>query len=299
MHYILTCIGPKLSPSFVKALTGFLLEKKITVQKTKRLAQKEVACIEMALTTETRLNRRSLMKNLSFQNKIPGIDLIVQTQKAYAEKKRLVVLDLDSTLIQAEGLDEMAKEIGVGDKVAIITRRTMNGEIPFREALRERVRLLKGLSIRALYRVYKRIVLTPGTFEFISILKKRQIKTAVLTGGFDYFASRFQKTLGLDYAFSNHFEIRDNRLTGEVLGEIVDGQKKLFFMEEIAKKEGIPLHQVVAVGDGANDLPMMKRAGLGIAFNAKPAVREASPYHLTQKSLTCILYLFGISEKEI
>ncbi len=289
-NYILTCIGPNLSPSFIKGLTRFLLEKKITVIK-----KRQIACIEMKI--ETTITRRALIKALASYNKEIGIDLIVQTQKSYTTQKRLLVMDVDSTLIAAEVIDELAKEAGVGAHIAAVTQRAMNGEIPFTEALKERVGLLKGLSDRTLNRVYKRIAFTPGAPEFILALQKRGYKVALLTGGFDYFVTRFQKALKIDYAFANRLEILDHRLTGKVLGEIVDGERKATLLQEIAKKEGIPLNQVIAIGDGANDLPMMKKAGMGIAFNAKPSVRKKAPYALTQKSMTSVLSLLGIFEK--
>lgn len=260
----------------------------------------EFSLAEMSGTGQTHRSAPTfLMKALSPLRKRFGVDLVIQDIDAYALPKKLVVMDLDSTLIQAEVIDELAKEAGVGEKVVEITRRAMNGEIYFPDALRERVHLLKGLPVTTLETVYKRILFTPGTIEFIATLKKRKYKTAVLTGGFDYFAGRYKEKLKLDYAFSNGLEIKDNLITGEVSGEIVDGQKKVSLMEEIAMTEGIELNSVVAIGDGANDLPMIKRAGLGIAFNAKPSVAAAAPNTITQTSLTCILHLLGISEAEI
>jgi phosphoserine phosphatase len=283
----------------MKGLTAVLSEKKITDLKKRRLAKKEIDCIEITLSAKTALPRHRFIKSLAAYNSLPGVDLTLQSQKSYAVPKRLVVMDVDSTLIQAEVIDELAKEAGVGEKIARITHRAMNGEIPFTEALKERVGLLKGLSDRTLYRVYKRIQFTPGAEPFLLALKKRGYKIALLTGGFDYFVSRFQKKFGLDYAFANGLEIKKNQLTGRVLGEIVDGQKKRFFMEKIARMEGFRLNQVIAIGDGANDLFMIKRAGLGIAFNAKPSVRAKAPHALTQKSMTSILHLLGIPEKAI
>jgi len=303
--YILTCIGPEIPPPFFENLSSLLLEEKVTICQSRKLAERQVHCIEFSLAemSGTGQTHRSaptfLMKALSPLRKRFGVDLVIQDIDAYALPKKLVVMDLDSTLIQAEVIDELAKEAGVGEKVVEITRRAMNGEIYFPDALRERVHLLKGLPVTTLETVYKRILFTPGTIEFIATLKKRKYKTAVLTGGFDYFAGRYKEKLKLDYAFSNGLEIKDNLITGEVSGEIVDGQKKVSLMEEIAMTEGIELNSVVAIGDGANDLPMIKRAGLGIAFNAKPSVAAAAPNTITQTSLTCILHLLGISEAEI
>lgn len=298
-NYILTCIGPEITSLFVEKIFNLLWKEKMIVCKSKRLAQIECDCIEMALSTIRPLHPFTFTKlfvSLSGQYKV---DIIVQDAESYRREKRLVVMDLDSTLIAAEVIDELAKEAGVGEKVIKITQRAMNGEIPFQEALRERVFLLKGMHISTLHNVHKRIHYTQGALQFAATLRKIGCKTAVLTGGFDFFAERVKKTLELDYAYANRLEINNDIVTGEVLGEIVDGKRKLALMEEIAKKEGIPLDRVVAIGDGANDLPMITRAGLGIAFNAKPSVALAAPYNITQKSLTTILYLFGLSEAEV
>jgi phosphoserine phosphatase len=297
-RYILTCIGPKIAPPFFEALSRFLSEKKITQERTTELANGDVCCSEMALVSEQPIDPVALTKACSPLKESFGMDLIVQEEAAFALGKRLVVFDLDSTLIQAEVIDELAKEAGVGEKVALITHRAMNGELSFPESLRERVGLLKGLPVGVLDHVYQRIAFTPGAAHLTAALRENGVKTAVLTGGFDYFAARFQKTLKMDYSFANRLEIENDQLTGNVSGEIVDGNKKAFFLEKIAIDEGIPLNQVVAIGDGANDLPMMMKAGLGIAFNAKPSVQKAAPYSMTQKSLTSILYLLGIPPKK-
>ena len=297
--YILTCIGREIAPNFYEALSAHLSAIGITLSQSKKMAEREVQCVAISLTTEIVLPPDSVMEKISPLRETFGVDLVLQTADAYALPKKLIVMDLDSTLIAAEVIDELAKEAGVGEKVAEITRRAMNGEIHFPDALRERVRLLKGLPVSTLQKVYQRILFTPGAIDLIATLQTRGYKTAVLTGGFDYFAIRFKEKLKLDYVFSNGMEIKEDRITGEISGEIVDGPKKAALMEEIARIEGIALTSVVAIGDGANDLPMIKKAGLGIAFNAKPSVRTAAPHAVTQKSLTCVLHLLGIPEDEI
>jgi len=297
--YILTLIGNNITPLFLERVFGLLRQKKITVCKSKRLAQKECACIEMLLSTMLPTDPIALTKSFCFLGKQSKVDIAIQSAAGYFREKKLVVMDLDSTLVTAEIIDELAKEAGVGEKVVKITQRAMNGEIPFPEALRERVRLLKGMHTSTLNNVHKRIHYTPGAFEWTATLRKKGCKTAVLTGGFDFFAERVKNELKLDYMFSNQLEIKDNKVTGEVLGEIVDGKRKAALMEKIAQKECIPLDQVVAVGDGANDLPMITKAGLGVAFNAKPSVALVATYNITQASLTTILYLFGLSEEEM
>jgi phosphoserine phosphatase len=223
----------------------------------------------------------------------------VQKESLYRRAKRLVVLDMDSTLIQIEVIDELARLAGVGEQVAAITHRAMNGELDFRQALRERVALLQGLPAEALEQVYHDLPFTSGARTLIRILRRLGFKTAVISGGFDFFTDRLKAELGLDYAYANALEIVDGQVTGRVTGPVVDGQRKAELLEEIAAGEGIALSQVIAIGDGANDLPMLGRAGLGIAFNAKARVREQADYHISQNRLDSILYLLGIAEWEM
>ncbi len=303
--YIMTCIGHEITSIFMENVLDRVAQKKITVCQSKRLSQDVTTsaiasdCIELVLSATRTLDPFVLTKAFTAISDKHSVDIIVQDAEAYRRKKQLVVMDLDSTLIAAEVIDELAKEAGVGEQVVKITQRAMNGEIPFPEALRERVLLLKGMHTSTLNNVHKRIHYTPGALSFTATLRKMGCKTAVLTGGFDFFAERVKEELQLNYVFSNHLEIKNNNLTGKVLGEIVDGKRKLALMEEIAQKEGVPLDRVVAIGDGANDLPMITKAGLGIAFNAKPSVAQAAPYNIRQKSLTSILFLFGLSFGEV
>ena len=298
-NYVVTCLGASITFPMLAQLTSLLSKEKVNIRKINTLAQKRLQCVEMTVATTRPVDPRLLTRKLLHLNAEFGVDIAVQKENLFRRAKRLIVMDMDSTLVQVEVIDELAKEAGVGDKVALITHRAMNGELSFPEALRERVRLLKGLPESALRRVYKRMPFTPGAKELISVLKKLGYRTAVLSGGFDYFTSRVKASLGLDYTYSNHLEIKEGVVTGEIVGEIVDGKKKAALLEAIARKEGIRLDQVIAIGDGANDLPMITKAGLGIAFNAKPRVREAAHYSITQKNLDAILYLLGVSEKEL
>ncbi|MEK7702656.1 MAG: phosphoserine phosphatase SerB [Nitrospirota bacterium] len=303
VDYVMTCIGAQIAPgeqsapSQIEKIYKLLLKKKCAIYKTKKMAGYGLHAVAIFFTANEPHDAATLTKTFAPIWEESGIDIIVQERAAYDRGKRLVVMDLDSTLVTSEGIDELAKEAGVGDQVVLITKRAMNGEIPFSEALRARVRLLKGLSVSSLETVYQRTHLTPGALEFAEMLNKNGFKSAVLSGGFDYFAERIKEKLNLTYAFSNQLEIKNGVLTGEVTGEIVDGAKKLTHMLAIAQKEQIALEDVVAVGDGANDLPMITNAGLGIAFNAKPSVRKAAPCNITQKSLASILFVLGISEE--
>ncbi len=297
--FVLTCLGPSISPEILTHITSRLSVHRIETLESKTLAAKNPACIETSITSNLGIDPDLLTRELLQLTTPFGVDIIIQKNDPCRHKKGLLVMDVDSTLIQVEVIDELAKEAGIGNKVASITSRAMNGELSFKESLLERVHLLKGLPIGILSDIYERIPFTSGARVMLSILKKRGLRTGVLSGGFDYFTSRLKESLRLDYAYSNRLETKKGVLTGEVIGEIVDGEKKAALMEEIALKEGIPLNQVIAIGDGANDLPMIKRAGLGIAFNAKPSVRASARYSITQASLLSVLYVLGISDEEI
>jgi phosphoserine phosphatase len=208
-------------------------------------------------------------------------------------------MDMDSTLIQIEVIDELARAHGVVDKVSAITRRAMNGELDFDQALRERVRLLEGLSADVLFGLAANLPLTEGAEPMLRVLKKLGYRTAVISGGFSVAAEALQKRLGIDEAFSNTLEIIDGKLSGRVLGPIVNARRKAELLEELAARDGIPLEQVIAIGDGANDLLMLQKAGLGIAFHAKPKLREAAHTAISSSGLDAILYLLGIAGRDV
>ncbi len=263
------------------------------------LASKRLYGIEYPLTSSAPIEWRAATKRLRGLQQELGVDLAVLPADGTRREKKLLVIDMDSTLVQSEGIDELAKEAGVGDAVAAITRRAMNGELDFQGALRERVGLLRGLSVDAMERVAQRTVLSPGAETLIEVLRRGGCAAAVVSGGFDYFTQRLPSRLGLAYAYANHLEVEDDRLTGRLVGEIVDGRRKAALLEELARKEGTSLDRVIAVGDGANDLLMLDRAGLGVAYNAKPKVREAAPVTLSVPDLGAVLFLLGYSESEL
>jgi phosphoserine phosphatase len=222
------------------------------------------------------------------------IDIAIQPEGLERRAKRMVIMDVDSTLIENEVINLLAEEAGVGPQVAEITLAAMRGEIDFEASLLERVGLLAGLREEDLLRVAKRITVTPGARTFIRTLKRMGMKTAIVSAGFTRFANALATDLDIDYSLSNTLEVKDGVLTGQLAGELVDGPRKASFLREIAATEGISLSQVVAVGDGANDLDMLAAAGLGIAFNAKPVVRERADTSVSVPYLDAILFLMGI-----
>lgn len=226
-----------------------------------------------------------------------GLDISLQRDDLFRRHRRLAVFDMDSTLIQAEVIDELAKVAGVGPKVAAITERAMRGELDFRASFKERTALLKGLPESLLEGVAQRLQLTEGAERLFAALKELGYKTAILSGGFGFFARRIQARLGIDYLFANELVIVDGKLTGEALEPIVDARRKAVLLQELADREGLRMEQTIAVGDGANDLPMLALAGLGVAFHAKPLVRRSAHQVISHLGLDGLLYLLGIPDR--
>lgn len=215
-----------------------------------------------------------------------------------AEKKnvkpKLVVFDMDSTLIQNEVIDEMAMLFGKGEEVKLITERAMNGELDFDGSLKARVSLLKGLNQENLKDVLKVLKVTKGVPEFLQTCKRHGVKSAVVSGGFQFFANHFKELLGLDYAYANTLEFQDGQLTGNVTGEIVNGNRKAILLQELAAKEGLLLDETIAIGDGANDIPMLKKAGLGFAFHAKEKVKREIQHQINFGTMDVISYYLDL-----
>ncbi|MEM0330008.1 MAG: phosphoserine phosphatase SerB [Archaeoglobaceae archaeon] len=281
--YVINVLG-KDRIGLVRDITEVLLKFGINIERTSLTARDKLISIEFLVDIGD-ANLSNLKRELLKEGEKLGLDIVVQDYESATKEKRLIVFDLDSTLIEVEIIDELAREAGVEKEVKELTQKAMNGEMSFKEALRERVRLLKGLPVEVLEKIYSRVEFTEGAKELISALKRAGYKIAVVSGSFTYFTNRIKEELGIDYAFGNELEIVDGKLTGNVVGRIIDAEEKARIVEEIARKEGIKIENVVAVGDGANDRIMIERAGLGIAFNAKNVLKEIADGNISKDNI--------------
>ncbi|CAG8570795.1 9023_t:CDS:2 [Ambispora leptoticha] len=289
-----------LTAEFLDEWTKILLDAKISVEKMQRLNEGKISCVDYKLSVPLGTNFEKLREQLFQFSKGHGTDVALQPYDVFRRHKRLVVFDMDSTLIQQEVIDEIARIAGVVGEVAKITEAAMNGEIDFKESLRRRVKLLKGTSVNVFQIVKENLTFTEGAHFLCRALKKIGFKLAVISGGFTPLAQYVKHELGLDYAFANQLKVSSDglTLTGETVGPVVDGERKAELLEVIAQAESVTLDQVIAIGDGANDLWMLGKAGLGIAFNAKPRVQEKARARINQHSLKYVLYLLGYTDEE-
>lgn len=254
------------------------------------------ACIEFSLRGNP-ADTAAMQKELMNMSQEMAVDFSFQHDDMYRRMRRLICFDMDSTLIQTECIDELAKRAGVGDKVSEITARAMHGEIDFKESFKERVALLKGLDASVMKDIAENMPITEGTDRLMSVLKTCGYKIAILSGGFTYFGEYLRKKYGIDYVYANELEIGDDgKLTGRYVGDIVDGQRKAELLKLIAQVERVNLAQTIAVGDGANDLPMIGEAGLGIAFHAKPRVVANAKQSINTMGIDGILYFLGFKD---
>jgi phosphoserine phosphatase len=298
-RYVITAIGPTLGAAHLHALASTLAAEGANIEKIGRLSEDTLASVEIHALLPPGRDSESLRRTLLAVATGAGFDVSLQRESLYRRSKRLVVLDMDSTLIRIEVIDELARAAGVGAEVARITERAMLGEMGYDESLRQRVGLLKGLDLAVLDRIAADLPLTDGAETLVRVLKRLGYKIAVISGGFSRAAEALKRRLGVDYAYSNNLEVQGGKLTGRISGPIVNGQRKAELLETIAQAEGVLLDQVIAVGDGANDALMLDRAGLGIAFHAKPKLREAADTSISAAGLDAILYLLGISAREL
>ena len=295
-----SAISNKSTPTDLTTLVSHLSEEGIKIEQmalNSSIDLIEAECFEFLVTCENKIlldQLKAKLKNLSEHSKV---DFIVEKDNEFRHNYRLVCFDMDSTLIKVEVIDQLAIYAGVGDQVAAITARAMAGELDFKQSFAERMALLKGVPESALADIANKLPLTEGAELLISTLKANGIKTAILSGGFLYFAKFLQQKLGIDFVFANELAIEKGHVTGKVVGDVVDGSKKQLLLKQLAENEQILLDQVVAVGDGANDLPMLSTAGLGIAFHAKPIVMDAADYAISYHGLDSIIYLMGLTPK--
>lgn len=307
-RYTLTLLTREVSAEEIARVTQVTAEQGLNIHDITRLSGRlpldkpvtnEIkSCIEFSLqgeATDATQMRSSFLKIASELD----IDIAIQKDDAFRRSRRLVCFDMDSTLIKTEVIDELAKHAGVGPQVAAITERAMLGELDFTESFKQRMALLKGLDEKVLAEVAEQLPMMEGAETLIRNLKAYGFKTAILSGGFSYFGNYLKTKLGIDYVYANTLEIIDGQLSGNVVQPVVDGARKALLLQQIADQEGIYLQQTIAVGDGANDLPMLSVAGLGIAFRAKPLVRESAKQSLSTHGLDGILYLLGYKDSDI
>lgn len=303
-RYILTLVGRKLTARQIGAVTRILADQGLNIDAIKRLTgrmpldEKKTttrACIEFSVRG-TPNNRQQMQEHLMQLSRDLEMDFSFQLDDMYRRMRRLICFDMDSTLIRTEVIDELAEKAGVGKEVREITERAMRGEIDFNESFKERVALLKGLDESVMKEIAENLPITEGVERLMYVLKRYGYKIAILSGGFTYFGNYLKNKFGIDYVYANELEIVDGKLTGRYVGEIVDGRRKAELLRLIAQVENVDIRQTIAVGDGANDLPMLSLAGLGIAFHAKPKVVANAQQSINTIGLDGVLYFLGFKD---
>ncbi len=305
-RHIVTLLSRAITATQISEVTAVAARHGLNIDKITRLsgriplddfAKQTKACVEFSARGEA-TNLQALHSDFMELSRRLDVDIACQEDNLYRRNRRLVCFDMDSTLIEAEVIDELAKAAGVGDQVVEITEAAMRGELDFKESFVKRMALLEGLEESVLETVAKNLPVTEGAERLISTLKMLGYKTAILSGGFNYFGRYLQDKLGIDYVYANDLDIENGKVTGKVTGVVVDGNRKAELLRELAEKEGVALEQVIAVGDGANDLPMLSIAGLGIAFRAKPLVQASAKQAISTLGLDAILYLIGFRDRD-
>ncbi|ELS40311.1 Phosphoserine phosphatase SerB [Pseudomonas syringae pv. atrofaciens] len=305
-RHIVTLLTRKVTAEQLQCVSAITAKYGLNIDQIDRLsgrmpldtpADKGKGCIEFTVRGEPADPKAMQAEFLAVAQDL-NVDIAFQQDSLFRRNRRLAVFDMDSTLIEAEVIDELAKAAGVGEQVSEITERAMRGELDFSESFKERLALLKGLDVSVLDEIGASLRLTEGAETMFSELKRLGYKTAILSGGFTYFAKQLQAKLGIDYVFANELEVVDGKVTGVAVEPIVNAQRKADLLRELAHKEGLSLEQTIAVGDGANDLPMLAIAGLGVAFRAKPLVKQSAKQAISTLGLDGVLYLLGFRDRE-
>jgi phosphoserine phosphatase len=296
---LLTTLG-KDRPGIVAKVSRFLSQNNVNIERIRMIAYGELNAMEILIDiNDITVPLEDFKEALNRACKEVGQDVVFQEDTVFRRPKRLIVFDVDGTLIDAEMIDELAKAAGVGGKVSEITLRAMNGEIEFKEALKERVRLLKGLDARILKSIVDNLDVTAGAEELITALKTLGYKIALISGGFAQFVEKIKNKLGIDYVYANKLVIEDGKLTGKLVEPIIDAERKAELMREIAEKENLLMNQIVAIGDGANDRFMLQNSGLGIALYPKEVLQKVAAGVITKENLAGILYCLGAPEEKL
>jgi len=306
-RYIITLLGRKLTAKQIEEVTTIVTHQGLNIDSIIRLtgripldenARAPKSCVELSVRGNPK-DRKEIQRcfmDLSIEH---GVDVSFQLDDMFRRCRRLICFDMDSTLIETEVIDELAERAGVGEQVRAITESAMRGEIDFNESFKRRIGMLKGLDVSVMEEIANNLPITEGLDRLITVLKRVGFKTAILSGGFTYFGNYLKHKYGFDYVYANELEIEDGKLTGNHVGEIIDGKRKAELLRLIAQVENVDISQTVAVGDGANDLPMLSIAGLGIAFHAKPKVVENARQSLSTIGLDGILYFLGFKDSYI
>ena len=296
---LLTTLG-KDRPGIVTRISRFLSQSKANIERIRMTAYGELNAMEILIDiNDIPVPIEDFKKNLDKACKEVGQDVVFQTETVFRRPKRLIVFDVDGTLVDSEMIDELAKAAGVGGKVREITLRAMNGEIEFKQALEERARLLKSLDVEVLETIAENLQITPSAEELINALKALGYKIALISGGFTHFVEKIKEKLGIDYAYANRLVIKDGKLTGELAKPIIDAKRKAKLIHEIAEKENLLMEEIVAVGDGANDRFMLQNSGLGIALYPKEILQKMADGIITKENLAGILYCLGAPEEKL